>query len=472
MILRESLPARVALTTAGLLALIMLIIAGAAYTVTALSLRQAVDAALLTTLNAVAGGSQTARQEAERLEADDHDHRRLQVLDNTGQVQFGPAGLPVNPLAVAKAQRDSRSYESLVESDHQWRVRTGPDWWQALTPQDGEMRVLYARGGTEAEPLVLQMAAPLGATSHVLPELLRWLIGLGAGGTAVACFITWGMARQLYRPLGAITATASDISTATLALRVPDLWHDRTLRRLIGVLNAMVARLQGAFETQGRFVAAAAHELRGPLAAMRAELEVALRRQRPAEEYREALEGALAETGRLSSLAEHLLMLARYERGAALAMEENLPLAPLLQRIAEEVRRSTGGEVAVAAPADVVVDGDPIALERVVANLARNAVQAGGSPVTVTAEGREDGVWLHVTDHGPGIPREALPHIFEPFSRAVPARGRDGGTGLGLAIVKTVVEAHRGRVEVASAPGQGTAFHVWLPRHQQEVRSV
>jgi signal transduction histidine kinase len=470
MSLRESLPARVALTTAGLLVLVMLIIAGAAYTVTALSLRQAVDATLATALDAVSGGRQAAVREAERLDEEESDHRRLQILDGTGQVQYGPASLPVDPLAVAKAQREGYVYQSLVQHDDRWLLRTDPDWWQALTPQSHEMRVIYARGGTAAEPLVLQMAAPLGEAGHVLPELLRWLIALGAGGTALAVLIAWLMARELYRPLGAITATASDVSTQTLSLRVPDLWHDRTLRRLIGVLNAMIARLQAAFDAQGRFVAAAAHELRGPLGAMKAELEVALRRQRSPEEYREALEGALAETNRLSGVAEHLLMLARYERGAAFAMEENLPLAPLLERTAEEVRRSAGGEVLVEAPADLVADGDPLALERAVTNLARNAVQAGGSPVTVTAEGRPDGVWLHVADHGPGIPREALPHIFEPFYRADPARGRDGGTGLGLAIVKTVVEAHRGRVEVESSPGVGTTFHVWLPRHQREIR--
>jgi signal transduction histidine kinase len=232
------------------------------------------------------------------------------------------------------------------------------------------------------------------------------------------------------------------------------------------VLNAMIGRLQGAFEVQGRFVAAAAHELRGPLGAMRAELEVALRRPRSAEEYKAALEGALAETARLSTLAEHLLMLARYERGVGLTVERDLDLSVLLERAAREVQRATGGQVTVSVPEGLTLDGDPLALERLVSNLARNGVEAGGAPVALEARAEQGGVAITVRDSGPGIPAEALPHLFEPFYRADPARGRDGGTGLGLAIVKTVVDAHKGTVRVESAPGQGAVFHVWLPLRQ------
>jgi signal transduction histidine kinase len=285
-------------------------------------------------------------------------------------------------------------------------------------------------------------------------------------GVAIVGVIAWRMARETYKPLQAVIATADDISAHSLELRVPDVWHDRTLRKLTQVLNAMIGRLQGAFEVQGRFVAAAAHELRGPLGAMRAELEVALRRPRSAEEYKAALEGALAETARLSTLAEHLLMLARYERGVGLTVERDLDLSVLLERAAREVQRATGGQVTVSVPEGLTLDGDPLALERLVSNLARNGVEAGGAPVALEARAEQGGVAITVRDSGPGIPAEALPHLFEPFYRADPARGRDGGTGLGLAIVKTVVDAHKGTVRVESAPGQGAAFHVWLPLRQ------
>lgn len=208
-------------------------------------------------------------------------------------------------------------------------------------------------------------------------------------------------------------------------------------------------------------MAAAAHELRGPLGAMRAELEVTLRRERAPAEYKAALEGALAETARLSIVAEHLLTLAR---GGAMARELAIPVHALLERVAGDVQRSAGGDVTVSAPPDLTVDGDSLALERLLSNLARNGVEAGGAPVSMSARAVVGGgVEIVVRDVGRGIPREALPHIFEPFYRADPARGRDGGTGLGLAIVKAIIDAHGGRITVESAPGAGTTFTVWLP---------
>jgi len=465
----HSLPARVALATSALLALILLAVAVSAYAVTAVLLRLGVDRALLTAVPASSATLDEMRDEVERYDDDDDDHRRLQVLDPSGVVRFGEANLPVDERAVRTALKSQPVYVSQVQRDGLWRTRVGPAWWLAMTPAKGEVRVLYAPANTSDGPVVLQMAAPVGPASEVLPALLRGLLILGAVATLFAGLVVWRMADRTYQPLRAIIATTDDISTRTPALRIPQRWPDGTLRQLVQVLNAMIGRLQSAYEAQGRFVAAAAHELRSPLGAMRAELEVALRRERTPEEYRQALGGALEETARLTALAEHLLVLARYERGAALVMERDVPLRSLLERAAGEVRKAAGGEVWVEAPEGLRLDGDSIALERMVINLARNGIQAGGSPVRITAGVTGDSeVCIRVADQGRGIPREALPHIFEPFYRADPARGREGGTGLGLAIVKTVVAAHGGRIEVESRPGLGTIFSVWLPISQKQ----
>jgi signal transduction histidine kinase len=464
--LRESLPARVALTTGGLLALILLVVTATSYSLTALMLRQGVDAAMVAALPTAIGVAGEALDDPHQGERDDHDHRRVPVLDPSGRVLSVGADLPVDPVAVEVARRDGQAFLSVVLTDRRWELRQGPAWWQALTPRPNEMRVMYALGGRREDPVVLQLATPLGTVSQVLPALLVRLLLLTALAVGLSGFIVWRMAGETYRPLRSVIETADDIAAHTLSTRIPDVWHDSTLRRLVRVLNAMVGRLQEAFETQGRFVAAAAHELRGPLAAMRAELEVTLRRDRPPAEYKAALAGALEETSRLSALSEHLLTLARYERGAGLAMERDLAVAPLLERAAEEARRSTGGEVVVSAPNDLRLDCDPLAMERLVSNLAKNGVQAGGSPVTITAEALADGLVISVRDRGPGIPPGMEARLFEPFYRADQARSRDGGTGLGLAIVKTVVEAHHGQITVESQPGQGAAFRVFLPRRQ------
>lgn len=467
MICRESLPARIALSTAALLALVLLLTVASSYTLTALLLQRGVDSALQAAVPLSAQGLHDLTEEREQWESRDPDHRRLQVLDATGRVLVRPSILPVDPRALAVAMERGVAFTSvLVTQDGQLVPRSEGALWQALTPQRGELRVIYARLRTEEGLAVLQLAAPVGEAAEVLPELLKWLSVLAVLASLAAGALAWRMAAESYRPLQAITATAASISGDTLSQRIENRWSDRTLRRLIGVLNAMVARLQESFEAQGRFTAAAAHELRSPLAAMRAELEVALRRNRTADEYRQALEGALEETGRLGNLAEHLLILARYERGAAPAIEKAVPLGPLLERAAEEARRTTGGEVIVHADVDLELDVDPVALERAVSNLIRNGVQAGGTPVEVEVRRQGDSVVVEVHDHGRGIDPAHLQHIFEPFFRGDPARGRDGGTGLGLAIVKAVAEAHGGTVEVESKPGQGSTFRLRLPARQ------
>lgn len=469
MIWRESLPARIALATAGLLALVLLLTVSTSYALTAVLLQRGVDNALAAAVPISARSLHEVMEEPQRWQERDTEHRRLQVLDPSGQVLLRPAVLPVDSEALAAALDHRLAFTSVVVDQGIVRPRSGSGWWQAMTPRPSEMRVVYAAVGSEQGTLVLQMAAPLGPAGEVLPVLLRWLLALAVLASLVAGGIAWRMAAESYRPLKAITATASAITGETLSQRIEDRWSDRTLRRLVSVLNAMIAGLQEAFEVQGRFTAAAAHELRSPLAAMRAELEVALRRERSAEEYRQALQGALEETGRLADLAEHLLILSRYERGIAPVTESGMPLQPLLERAANEVRRGTGAPVEVQADAALDIDADPIALERAVANLICNGIQAGGSPVTVCARDMGKEVLIEVEDRGRGIPDDLRSRIFEPFFRGDPARRRDRGTGIGLAIVRAVVEAHHGNITVDSKPGQGTTFRIRLPKHQPGV---
>ncbi|MGE5672529.1 MAG: sensor histidine kinase [Mycobacterium leprae] len=463
---RESLPARAAMATAAILAVVLLVIVAASYVITAYSIRDGVDSAMRAALPATVANEHELEEHAQRLAQDPLDSRRLQLLDLSGRVYYGPGTVPVSLQAVAAALQTGRSFVSMVPEDGVLQVRSGPTWWQTLTPVSGEVRVMYTPMRVAGQPVVLQIWAPIGPVTEALPTLLLRMLALAALAAGLTAIIVWQMASTVYRPLREVTTTAGEINMHTLDLRVPDRWHDTTLHRLTQVLNSTFGRLQEAFQAQGRFVAAAAHELRGPLGAMRAELEVTLRRERSAPEYREALEGALEETGRLSKVAELLLILARYEHGGGLMMEHALPLAPLLERAATEARRSAGGDVLVVCDPDLSVDGDTVALERMVSNLARNGIQAGGSPVQITAEAAADSIRIDVTDQGSGIAPDVIPHLFEPFYRGDPARGRDGGTGLGLAIVKAIVDGHHGTVTVYSELGKGSTFTLRLPAKQ------
>lgn len=448
MIWRDSLPARVALVTSALIGALLLIMSSFAYVMTANLLRQAVD----TTLDSAAAS----------LFGVPFDHRGEPSHDQHDRVEQH-TDLPLDPSDLAKVQSAGRLRLSLIQVNGAWQPRTEPTWWQVLDPQEGELRVLYVVPRPGAP--VRQLATSMEAAHHVLPMLFRWLALASALGVALVAAVAWRMTSQTYRPLEAVIKAAQQVDARSLDQRVPDRWHDRTLRRLTGVLNEMFDRLGAAFAMQSRFVAAAAHELRGPLGAMRAELEVTLRRPRANEEYKAALEGALSEAKRLGVMAEHLLLLARYDQGKGLNVESQIPLRGLLERAAHDVERATGGTVQIVCPNDLCLDGDPLALERLFSNLGRNGVEAGGAPIQMQAEAAEQGVIVRVTDHGPGIPPEALPHLFEPYYRADPARQRDGGVGLGLSIAKAIVELHGGRIQAENRPEGGAQFTIWLPLH-------
>jgi two-component system, OmpR family, sensor kinase len=463
---RESLPARVAAATTGLLSLVLVVIAFASYLNTALLVWQGLDSAMAAALPLTAQSLGEVGEHARRLGQEHWENRQLRVLDAQGNVRLGPDFLPLDMAALTEALNRGQAFATLIVENGRPNVRSGPAWWQAMTPGPMDLRVMYARWGRPDDPLVLELIAPVGETSQVLPSLLLRILLLTALGVALCGVVVWWMARAFYRPLRTVITIADEITMNTLAKRIPDQWGDTTLQHLCSVLNAMIARLQEAFEAQGRFVAAAAHELRGPLGAMRAQLEVRLRRERTPAEYKDALSVTLAETNRLTALAEYLLILARYERGTGLAVEQDVPLNPLLQQAADEVRRGTGQAIAVSAPDALALDADPVAIERVVANLIRNGVHADGAPIRVEAGAEGAEVWIRVVDQGRGIEPEAIPRLFEPFWRGDPARGRDGGIGLGLAIVKTVVDAHGGRIDVESEPGRGSVFTVRLPQRK------
>ncbi|MFO7894094.1 MAG: ATP-binding protein [Longimicrobiales bacterium] len=315
---------------------------------------------------------------------------------------------------------------------------------------------------------VLQIAAPLQGRNQILARLGRILaavtvlLGLAtfAGG--------WWLARRMVKPVSEIIDQAESIEARTLDRRIDAHADILEYARLVGVLNTMLGRLNRAFEAQRRFTADASHELRGPLTALRGEVELALRRDREPEEYRRVLASNLQEIERLSQLAEDLLTLARSDAGV---MEPRVQRTDVLER-AEHVfrrlqRKATDKDVAL----ELQVDGeteavmDPRLLDQLLWNLLDNAVKftPAGGRVTMTLEGDGDGVRIRVADTGPGLPPDALDRIFERFYRADESRTHDhetGGTGLGLAIVRAIAEVHGGSVEARNRAGGGAEFIV------------
>jgi len=282
-------------------------------------------------------------------------------------------------------------------------------------------------------------------------------LGVSGGG--------WLVGRAL-RPIDNISNAAMKISAGDLSQRINTAETESELGRLAAVLNSTFARLETAFAQQRQFTADAAHELRTPVTVMLTQTQTALNRERNAAEYRETLEACQRASQRMRKLIESLLELARLDAGQETLKRSKFDLSQTARDCVELVR-----PLAVARGIKIHCDlqpveahGDAERLAQVITNLLANAVQYNkdNGEVRVSAKEQDSMILLAVSDTGPGISSEDLPHVFDRFYRADSSRS-SGQTGLGLAISKAIVEAHGGTIEVASQPGTGTTFTVVLP---------
>lgn len=294
---------------------------------------------------------------------------------------------------------------------------------------------------------------------HILVGLGVWLLGLVGG---------WWLAGRAIRPIQAISKTASGIAEGNLEERIDITETDSELGQLSQVLNRTFDRLHAAFERQRQFTADASHELRTPITILLSESQRILKRERTAEEYREALETCGATAQRMRRLVEALLLLARQENHDSSLHQQSCDLAGILQDAVQHLAplaEERGLRIETDLP-KVPCQVDAAAISILATNLISNALQYGGN-VTVSCTLQDQQPTFMVVDDGPGISETDLPHIFERFYRADQARtGSSGHTGLGLAIARAIVDNHGGSIAVRSAPGQGTGFEVKLrPAH-------
>jgi len=342
--------------------------------------------------------------------------------------------------------------------------REGADQWQSARTR-GPLREFIRF--TPLDRCVL-VGRSIGAD---LVELRRlgWLLVL-AGATVLALGLAggWWVASRAMRPIEDISATAAKISTGDLSQRVNTADTDNELGRLAGVLNSTFARLESAFAQQKQFTADAAHELRTPLAVVISEAQTTLARERTAAEYRETVEACLDTAQQMRRLTESLLELARFDAGPNRLQCAPLDLAEAARACVQLIHPLADPRgirlVLNLAPAEA--RGDAELLNRVITNVLTNAIHYNKpkGEVRVSTRSENGAAVLTVADTGQGVTPEDLPHIFERFFRADKSRSRaNGRAGLGLAICKAIMDAHGGSIEVASEPGEGTAFAVHLP---------
>jgi two-component system OmpR family sensor kinase len=321
---------------------------------------------------------------------------------------------------------------------------------------------------------VLVVAIPLTDVTQTLARLVAieavvtivTLVGLGA--------LAWWLVRRELRPLDDMGATAGRIAAGDLSERVRPADPRTEVGRLGLALNGMLEQIERAFaqraateEKLRRFLADASHELRTPLTSIRGYAEVFRRGARDdPEDLATAMRRIEEEGGRMGVMVDELLMLARLGEGRQ-PEHEPVDLARLADDAANDARAAHPGHpVSLETSGEPVVLGDEHQLRQVIANLVGNALRhtPEGTAVHIAVRDDDAGAVLEVADDGPGMSPEVAARVFEPFYRADPSRTRGtGGAGLGLAIVAAVVEAHGGRVDLRTAPGEGATFTVRLP---------
>jgi len=353
----------------------------------------------------------------------------------------------------------SSSYVSLVGANgFVFRCPTAPP----AAPNFRMLRRQFISGG---ESYDLEVGYPMGEVLHTL-ELLRLLmLSLIPVVIAIACVGGAWLSGRALKPVHELTAAALTISIENLSKRLPVPSTRDELARLTEVWNGMLERLESAVKTLSQFVADASHELRTPLAVIRTTAELALRRARSPEAYRDSLQEIVAESERMTQLVEDLLLLARSDTGSV-----EMPLAPVDAR---EVVREVCSEMRALArlrrihileppqESAAMISGNRPALHRLSLVLLDNALKysPAGGDVNITVEQRDSTVSIAIEDSGPGISEADLPHIFKRFYRADRAR-TDTGYGLGLSLAESIARTHGASIEVHRTARASTVFRV------------
>lgn len=331
---------------------------------------------------------------------------------------------------------------------------------------------LMAVNDIDAErPYQIQLAQDRSVDEQFTRHFGLLVIAVLAVGCLVAALIARTVTRRGLRPLGEIVQSLERTGPTRLHERVePESWP-RELQPLVIAYDGMLDRLEDSFTRLSQFSADLAHELRTPVANLRGEAEVALRRPRTADEYQAVIESSVAECERLSALIDNLLFLARAEAAKELATRTHFDGRPAIDKI-------TGyfGAIAEEHHINIQCEGageiyaDSLLFSRAVSNLVENALRyspdGGEIRIAISVDAHEARVT--VQDDGPGIAAADLPRVFDRFYRADPSRSSQG-SGLGLALVKSIADLHGGSARAENTSVGGAIVTLVFPKRNTEV---
>ncbi len=335
------------------------------------------------------------------------------------------------------------------------------------TLPDGESVRYFVTPLTEGSRQLgtLTLALPLGGSQIFTRQIL---LGLLIAIPIVLLLSVLGgvfLAGRALKPVSAITRTAQAISAEDLSHRIEMALPEDEIGRLAQTFNAMLERLDHAFERERQLTSDVSHELRTPLGMLKTQLSLARSRPREAAVLLEMMDGMEGDVDRMTRLVEQMLTLARVEQ-RGLAQFAPVDCALLLQEVVADFHAAAQGRgvalrLTLPLQVEFVLMADAARLRQVFFNLIENGIKYSleGGAVEVTAVRQWQQLSISVANEGAGIPPEQIPHLFERFYRVDDARARaTGGFGLGLAITKAIVEAHGGEIAVESGTGEGATF--------------
>ena len=382
----------------------------------------------------------------------------IQVCDRKGHIIYKSERLKKHPLRINKSNLDKITRENNF-------IRN------VVVGKKKEVRVItMIIDETKAPDYLVQVGLSLKDIQYTLDRLLLILVIAIPTTLIISSFLGWFFVYKSLNPIDEITKTARKIGDGDLSQRLKQLKSNDEVGRLVETFNNMISKLEESFKQIRQFTADVSHELRTPLTIMKGEVEVALRKSRPPEEYEKVMKGILEEIELLTEIVEDLLFLERAESGVTKLNREEVNLNFLLWNIVEQFKtimeRKKLDFYMHADPEDIIINGDAVQLRKLFLNLLDNAIKytSEGGKINLSVLSTGNYAKIILTDTGIGIPQKELFYIFKRFYRVDKSRtGDTGGSGLGLSICETIVRAHNGRIEVESIPNSGSTFRIFLP---------
>jgi signal transduction histidine kinase len=343
------------------------------------------------------------------------------------------------------------------------------DSYQTIHFEKNPIRLYYHLVRFRGRPFfIIQIAKPLYEIEKTLTRLGLIIAVIIPLGVALACFAGWFLAKRFLMPVDQMIQQARKITAAYLKSRLPRTFTLDELDRLAETLNEMIDRLEASTRAVQEFSSNVSHEFKTPLAIIRGEIDLALRRSRSGEDLLRAIGVISEEVDGLIRLVDDLMFLVRNDAKQLILQKKNLSLSPVLEHVLKlcfDRARQSGIELVPDVPEDVMVFGDEVYLKRLFTNLLDNAIkftESGGKVIVRVRIVSRETVMVSVEDTGTGIDPKTLTNLGTRFFRADQARSKDGA-GLGLSIVKAICHAHGATLRFESSLGQGTRVFVGLP---------